>query len=83
MFRGSSSFPIENRPFGDLQDVSKVLRDLHRLGANKIKPLPSIIHAEREEQSNLRGAIALYLNDWHLVSFLPTMGLLSEVLMEL
>jgi len=78
VFRGSSPFPIENRPFGDLQDVSKVLADLHRLSAHKLKPSSMVTHSEREDQSNIRRAIALYLNDWHLVSFLPTMGLLSE-----
>jgi nuclear protein localization protein 4 homolog len=67
----STRFNIENRPGLEDQSIENVLKDLTRLSA------PDISHKTIDYQKRL--ALAEWLSDWHLVSFLGTTQLMSPV----
>ena len=71
----SNKFPIENRPGLEDQDVQRVLKDLAKLRAPEITSDP--VFAQKEPA--LFRQLLEYLSDWHLISFLPSTGLVSEV----
>lgn len=72
----SNKFPIENRLGLETQDVQKVLKDLANLRAPEVTSDPNFA---RKEPGSFRQVVE-YLSDWHLVSFLSTTGLISEVI---
>lgn len=71
----SNKFPIENRLGLESQDVQRVLKELARLRAPEVT---SDLNFVRKEPGLFR-QIVEYLSDWHLVTFLSTTGLISEV----
>lgn len=71
----SNKFPIENRSGIEYQDVQRVLKDLARLRAPEITGDQN--YARKEP--GLFHQLIEYLSDWHLVTFLPSTGLISEV----
>jgi nuclear protein localization family protein 4 len=72
LFR-SIEFPIENRPGLEDASIEKAMAQLAKLGA------PGL-HDSRQGggTSDARIALAKWLSDWHLVSFLGSSGLFSE-----
>ncbi|CCO28392.1 Nuclear protein localization protein 4 [Rhizoctonia solani AG-1 IB] len=62
----SNSFAIENRPLLQTQDFSKVLQDLHKLGATDLLDPTTVLK------------VMDYLSDFHLLLFLPSTGMLGE-----
>ena len=71
----STKFPIENRPGLEDQDIQRVLKDLWKLKAPDISSNPS--SASKEPGSFQQ--LVNYLSDWHLIVFLRSSGLFSEV----
>lgn len=69
----SISFPIESRPGLEDQSIEKVLHKLNDLHA------PDVQDSKHDRDAHRRLELAKYLSDWHLVSFLGTCGLFSEV----
>jgi nuclear protein localization family protein 4 len=72
----SHHFAIENRPEVEQQSIEKVMRSLNELGA------PDVQSSQRGAgagDAHRRIELAKWLSDWHLVVFLGTCGLLSEV----
>ena len=67
MFR-CTTFGIENRPALDYQRIEDVLSTLVRLDAPNTGRNP-----------HKRIELAKWLSDWHLVAFLGSTGLFSEV----
>lgn len=72
MFK-SINFPIENRLGLEDQTIEQVLHQLNDLHA------PDVQDSRHDRDSHRRLQLARYLSDWHLVSFLGTSGLFSEV----
>lgn len=70
MFR-STKFAIESRQGLEDQSIESVLQELSRLGA------PDIPEGGGDRQR--RSDLARYLSDWHLVAFLGTTQLISQV----
>ncbi|OBZ79306.1 Nuclear protein localization protein 4 [Grifola frondosa] len=68
----STAFRIENRPGLEDQHIEGVLRELARLGA------PDIPQSAHGGDSQKRAALAEWLSDWHLVTFLGTTQLISQ-----
>ncbi|KZT52815.1 polyubiquitin-tagged protein recognition complex, Npl4 component [Calocera cornea HHB12733] len=67
----STAFPIENRQGIENQDISKVVSELSRLGANAVlSPRDARTNPAKAQQ------IIAYLSDWHLLCFLGTVGIL-------
>jgi len=77
LFRAPKPFPVENRPFTERQDPAIVFGEIRRLGASKLCKSTKA-NGSSKEQAELRKSVALFLNDWHLIAFLPNMGILSE-----
>lgn len=71
LFR-STVFPIENR-FDEPQDVQKLLRMLSDLHA------PDVQESKYGGDSTSQASLAKWLSDWHLISFLGTTQLMSQV----
>ncbi|EJT99782.1 polyubiquitin-tagged protein recognition complex Npl4 component [Dacryopinax primogenitus] len=68
----STDFPIENRPGLEDQDMSKVVDELFKRGASAItSPRDARTSPATSQQ------VMTYLSDWHLLSFLGTVGVLS------
>lgn len=78
LFRTSTPFAIENRPLTDPQDVSQILAAIRRVGARKLRKSTNS-GASDGDQSKLRRDLVQLLSDWHLLAFLPSAGVLSEV----
>ena len=74
MFK-STKFNIENRPGLENQRIEDVLSTLSQLGAPDI-PIDS--HSAGDSAYK-RIELAKWLSDWHLIAFLGTTGLFSEV----
>jgi nuclear protein localization family protein 4 len=74
MFR-STKFSIENRPGLENQRIEDVLSTLSQLGASDI----SVGHHSAGGDSHKRIELAKWLSDWHLLAFLGTTGLFSDV----
>ena len=74
----SNKFPIENRLGLETQDVQRVMKDFAKLRAPEVTSDPNFARKE----PGLFRQIVEYLSDWHLVSFLSTTGLISEVLIS-
>jgi nuclear protein localization protein 4 homolog len=74
MFR-SSAFPIENRP--GLEDASAPTLFRHLLQYGDILALRD--SPKSAEVASKRELYIRTLSDWHLISFISTLGLLSEV----
>ena len=74
MFK-SASFAIENRPGIENQSVEKVLKELAKLDA------PDLTENVAGSSSSVEiyQPVIDYLSDWHLLAFLPSTNLLSEV----
>ncbi|THH01499.1 hypothetical protein EW026_g1189 [Hermanssonia centrifuga] len=72
LFR-SSKFNIENRPGLEDQRIEGVMRELSRLKAPDIHPS---FHGGDPQQ---RAELANWLSDWHLIAFLGTTQLISQV----
>lgn len=68
----SHKFKIENRPGLEDQDVQDVLRILADLKA----PITS---ENARKNEHLVHELAKFLSDWHLLAFLETIQLFSEV----
>ncbi|OSX67954.1 hypothetical protein POSPLADRAFT_1030822 [Postia placenta MAD-698-R-SB12] len=68
----STAFSIENRPGVESQSTDSVIRELSRLRA------PDIPESTFGGDPHLRSALAKWLSDWHLISFLGTTQLLSQ-----
>ncbi|KIJ45252.1 hypothetical protein M422DRAFT_30109 [Sphaerobolus stellatus SS14] len=71
LFR-STAFQIENRQGLETQDVQVVLRQLNSLKASEVVP-----STQGRSDASTRIKLAEWLSDWHLVSFLGTVGLFS------
>jgi nuclear protein localization family protein 4 len=71
----STKFSIENRPGWENQRIEDVLSSLAQLGATDIP----VSHHSTGEDMHKRVELAKWLSDWHLISFLGTTGLFSEV----
>lgn len=71
----STKFPIENRAGLESQRIEDVLAALLRLNAPDIPLSEQSDHDDFEKRLNL----ARWLSDWHLIAFLQTTGLFSEV----
>jgi hypothetical protein len=76
-FFRSYHFAIENRPEIEDQTIEQVMRSLNELGAPDVQP--SRQDAGDGDNAHRRLELAKWLSDWHLLSFLGTSGLLSEV----
>lgn len=75
MFRTATPFAIENRPSTNPQDATQVYKALYNLGAPKIGRGQPAANKDIE----IRRSVAYFLSDWHLIAFLPSLGVLSEV----
>ncbi|KAB5594916.1 Nuclear protein localization protein 4 [Ceratobasidium theobromae] len=62
----SNSFAVENRPLLESQEFSTVMRDLHQLGATDLRESTTVYK------------VMNYLSDFHLLLFLPSIGILGE-----
>ncbi|CAE6452256.1 unnamed protein product [Rhizoctonia solani] len=62
----SNSFAVENRSLLEPQELSTILRDLHRLGATDLRDAATVLK------------VMDYLSDFHLLLFLPNTGMLGE-----
>ena len=71
----SNKFAIENRMGMEEQKIEKVLATLAKYDAPEVTQSPEAI---RKSDSKVQ-EIARYLSDWHLLVFLSTTQLLSEV----
>jgi nuclear protein localization family protein 4 len=69
----SHHFAIENRPGLEDQSIEQVMRSLNELGA------PDVQVSRQDANAHRRLELAKWLSDWHLIAFLGTSGLLSEV----
>jgi len=69
-----TTFPIENRPGLEDQNLEIVLRELQRLRAFEVLDSK---HGTTARDASSRLQLAQWLSDWHLVSFLGTVDLLS------
>jgi hypothetical protein len=74
----SHHFAIENRPGLEEQSIERVMRSLNELGAPDLSTSTSR-QGGGGGGSHRRLELAKWLSDWHLVAFLGTCGLLSEV----
>jgi nuclear protein localization family protein 4 len=74
MFR-STKFPIENRPGLEDGTIQKVIAELGRLRAPELEPST---HSTADD-AHRRLQLAQWFSDWHLLAFLGTTGLVSEV----
>ncbi|KAF8649760.1 hypothetical protein AX16_005527 [Volvariella volvacea WC 439] len=72
LFR-STQFAIENRPGLEDQHIETVLSDLRRLDAFSIEPST----VSQTKDNNKRVELAKWLSDWHLITFLAHIQLLS------
>jgi NPL4 family len=73
LFR-SNHFTIENRSGIEEQTIEQVMRSLNELGAPDVQ-----VSRRRGDDARRRVELAKWLSDWHLVAFLGTCGLLSQV----
>ncbi|GJJ13875.1 hypothetical protein Clacol_008132 [Clathrus columnatus] len=73
LFR-SISFPIENRPGLENQDIQAVFQELYKRKAVEIRSSKQGMTAK---DTAARLELASWLSDWHLVSFLETVDILS------
>ncbi|KAG9124158.1 nuclear protein localization protein 4, partial [Ceratobasidium sp. 392] len=62
----NNSFAVENRSLLEPQELSTVLRDLHKLGATDLTNTTSVLK------------VIDYLSNFHLLLFLPSTGILGE-----
>jgi len=76
LFRTQAPFAIENRPLTEPQDVTQVLNAIHSLGARKLRT--SGKSSADGDLSQLRKDVTQFLSDWHLLAFLPNVGVLSD-----
>lgn len=74
LFR-SHAFKIENRPGLENQEIQNVLQSLSKIGA------PNVQNSKEgsAEDAVIRHELEKYLSDWHLIAFLGTTQLFSEV----
>lgn len=72
MFR-STKFAIENRPGLENQSIEGVLHELSRLGAPDLSEIGLAGTAQQRED------LVKCISDWHLVAFLGTTQLISQV----
>lgn len=75
MFRTAAPFAIENRPLTDPQDATQVYKAFYNLAAPKLVQG----HANEHNDTEIRRSVAYFVSDWHLIAFLPSLGVLSEV----
>lgn len=71
----STKFNIENRSGLESQTIESVLDSLRRLGAPDMHPSTHSGGGDAHKRIEL----AKWLSDWHLIAFLGTTGLVSEV----
>ena len=69
----STVFTIENRPGLEDQRIEGVLRTLND------KRAPDVGDSRHDGDTPRRFELAKWLSDWHLIAFLGTSGLVSEV----
>jgi nuclear protein localization family protein 4 len=71
----STTFQIENRPEFGKQDVTAIIRALAQLHA------PAIQDSRHGGGKDIvqRKQLLTFLSDWHLLAFLGSVGVLSEV----
>lgn len=74
LFR-STKFHIENRPGLENQRIEDVMSVLSRLGAPDI----TVSRHSTGGDTHKLVELAKWLSDWHLIAFLGTTGLFSEV----
>ena len=68
----SHRFKIENRPGLEDQDIQDILRTLKELKA-------PLANGNSQDSLRLMDEVVKFLSDWHILSFLETTQLLSEV----
>lgn len=71
----SNKFSIENRPGLEDQNIQHVLKELWKLKAPEITSDPASSTKDVKAFQDLVN----YLSDWHLITFLPSSGIFSEV----
>ncbi|KAN0060593.1 nuclear protein localization protein 4 [Thecaphora frezii] len=80
----SSGFPIENRPGLHDQDLTVALTQIGKVvGQRELLPVGSGTEdtkgKSRADDNQVREKLVGMLSDWHLLAFLDTSGLLSQV----
>ncbi|KAF8300479.1 polyubiquitin-tagged protein recognition complex Npl4 component [Clavulina sp. PMI_390] len=73
LFRSPTPFAVENRPLIEPQNATQIFSALAALGAPKLGR-----SASGKSAADVRAGVAHYLSDWHLLAFLPNVGVLSE-----
>lgn len=73
----SNTFAIENRPGIEDQDIQNVLKLFSRLQAVDLKS--SNDHTTTPDDKQRRREVIQALSDWHLIAFLGSTQLFSEV----
>lgn len=75
LFR-SISFPIENRPGLENQDIQVVLQELYKRKAFEVQ---NSKQGTAAKDVAARVELARWLSDWHFITFMETVDLFSPV----